>query len=73
MYEGLWKHLIRLTKTALQKVLGKAFITLPVLQTIIVETEAVLNGRPLAYISSDLNDPHTISFTLRTKHHLLTT
>ena len=55
-YGGFWERLIGLTKTALRKVLGKALVTLPVLQTLIVEIEAVLNDRPLTHVSSDLND-----------------
>ena len=55
-YGGFWERLIGLTKTVLRKVLGKAFVTLPVLQTLIVEVEAVLNDRPLTYVSTDLND-----------------
>ena len=55
-YGGFWERLIGLTKTALQKVLGKAFVTLPALQTLIVEIEAVLNDRPLTNVSTDLND-----------------
>ena len=65
-YGGFWEHLIGLTKTALQKVLGKAFVTLPILQTLIVEIEAVLNDRPLTYVSSDLNNPEPL-----TPSHLL--
>ena len=56
-YGGFWERLIGLTKMALRKVLGKAFVTLPMLQTLIVEIEAVLNDRPLTYVSSDLSDP----------------
>ena len=56
LVRGFWERLIGLTKTVLRKVLGKAFVTLPVLQTLIVEVEAVLNDRPLTYVSTDLND-----------------
>ena len=55
-YGGFWERLIGLTKTALRKILGTAIVTLPILQTLIVEIEAVLNDRPLTYVSSDLND-----------------
>ena len=48
--------MIGLTKTALQKILGRAFVTLPILQMQRVEIKAVLNDRPLIYVSSDLND-----------------
>jgi len=54
------------TKTTLRKVLGKALATLPVLQTGIVEIEAVLNNRPLTYVSADLKDPDPL-----TPSHLL--
>ena len=45
-----------LTKQSLRKVLGRAFVTLPVLQTIVVEIEAVLNDRPITYVSTDVRD-----------------
>ena len=45
-----------LTKQSLRKVLGRAFVTLPVLQTIVVEIEAVLNDHPLMYVSTDVRD-----------------
>lgn len=60
-YGGFWEHLIGLTKMALRKVLGKAFVTLPMLQTLIVEIEAVLNDRPLTYVSSDISDPEPLT------------
>jgi len=44
------------TKTALKKVLGKALVTLPVFQTLIVEIEAMLNDRPLMYVSADVSN-----------------
>ena len=55
-YVGFWERLIGLTKTALKKMLGRASINLITLQTIIVETEAILNDRPLTYISPDFED-----------------
>lgn len=58
---GFWERLIGLTKTVLRKVLGKAFVTLPVLQTIIVEVKAVLNDRPLMYLSLDLSNPEPLT------------
>ena len=41
---------------SLKKTLGHAFITLTVLQTTIVEVEAVLNDRPLTHLSSATED-----------------
>ena len=37
--------------------LGRTFISLITLQTIVAEIEAVLNDCPLTYILTDLNDP----------------
>jgi len=54
------KRLIGLTKTTLKKVLGRTFISLSTLRTIVIEIEAVLNDRPLTYISTDLNDPEPL-------------
>lgn len=55
-YGGFWERLVGLTKTALKKVLGRRHISLTVLETIIVEIEAVINDRPLTYVSSELGD-----------------
>ena len=45
-YGGFWERLVGITKQSLRKVLGRTFVTLPVLQTIVVEIEAMLNDRP---------------------------
>jgi len=50
-YGGFWERLIGLTKMTLRKVLGKAFVTLPMLQTLIVEIEVVLNDRSLTHVT----------------------
>ena len=42
-YGGWWEHLIGLTKMSLKKVLGRSRVTLPVLQTLVVEVKATLN------------------------------
>jgi transposase InsO family protein len=65
-YGGFWERLIGLTKTVLKKVLGRAHVTLSSLQTVIVEIEAVLNVRPLTYVSSDIEDEEPL-----TPSHLL--
>ena len=59
-YGGFWERLIGLTKTTLRKILGRVFVTLQVLQTLVVEIEAVLNDRLLTYVSPDLNDPEPL-------------
>ena len=55
------ERLIDLTKTSIKKMLGRAHITLLTLQTIIVEVEALLNDRPLSYISDDISDPEPLT------------
>ena len=45
----------------LKKTLGRAFITLDSLQTVIVEIEAHLNNRPLTYVNSELNEPEPLT------------
>jgi len=60
-YGGYWERLIGLTKNALKKVLGRVYVTLSSLQTIIVEIEAHLDNRPLMYVSSDLNEPEPLT------------
>ena len=55
-YGGFWERLVGLTKTAIKKVLGRRHVSLPTLETIVVEIEAVLNDRPLTLVSSELED-----------------
>ena len=55
-YGGWWERLIELTKTALKKTLGRANVSLIVLETLVVEVEAVLNDRPLTYTPSKCDD-----------------
>ena len=55
-FGGFWERLIGLTKTCLKKVLGRAHVTLATLETMVVEIEAVLNDRPLTYLSDDIQD-----------------
>ena len=60
-FGGFWERLIGLTKSSLKKVLGRTHATLESLQTIIVEVEAVLNNRPLTYVSPDVEDMEPIT------------
>ena len=65
-FGGFWERLVGLTKTAIKKVLGRRHVSLSTLETIIVEVEAILNDRPLTYVSSELSDPEPL-----TPSHLL--
>ena len=66
-FGGFWERLIRLTKTTIKKTLGRAHVSLEVLQTIVIEVELILNDRPLTYFSDDIIcDPEPI-----TPSHLL--
>ena len=53
-FGGFWEQLIGLTKTAINKTLGRSHVSLQVLQTIVVEVELILNNRPLTYLSDDI-------------------
>ena len=65
-YGGYWERLVGLTKNALKKTLGRAYVTLISLQTVIVEIEAHLNNRHLTYVSTEMNEPEPL-----TPSHLL--
>jgi hypothetical protein len=60
-YGGFWERLIGLTKMTMKKVLGRTFVSLTSLQTIVTEIEAVLNDRPITHMSSDISDPEPLT------------
>ncbi|XP_063418864.1 uncharacterized protein LOC134701657 [Mytilus trossulus] len=66
VYGGWWERLIGLTKNCIKKVLGRALVTFRVLETIVIEIEAILNDRPLTHVSTDLTDDEPL-----TPSHLL--
>ena len=70
---GFYERLIGLVKRCLKKTIGKAYLNMIELNTILIEEEAVLNSRPLTYPYVDINDasPLTPSHFL-CGHRLLT-
>ena len=60
-FGGFWERLIGLTKNAVKRVLGRAFVSLSTLQTITTEIEAHLNNCPLTYVSSEIDDPEPLT------------
>ena len=60
-YGGWWEHLIDLTKMSLKKVLGRSRVTLPDLQTLVVEVEAIINDRPMTHVSPNFNDAEPLT------------
>ncbi|XP_043245891.1 uncharacterized protein LOC122393710 [Amphibalanus amphitrite] len=63
---GVWEAMIATVKRALSVVLGKLLVTDEVLRTVITEVEAVVNSRPLTYVSTEVG-----SLEALTPNHLL--
>ena len=49
-----------ITKRALKKSLGKCKVTGQQLLSLLVETEAVINSRPLVYLNDDINSAEAL-------------
>ena len=68
---GHFERMVRSTKRCLKKTIGRAKLTYDELITSLIEIEAVINSRPLTYISPDsLQEPLTPSHFLTGKRVL---
>lgn len=65
-FPGAFERMVRSTKRCLRKMIGCTRLSLDELYTALTEVEAILNSRPLSYISAnDLEEP------LMPSHHLV--
>ena len=53
---GWWERFCRAVKEPLRKILGKTLLTYTELYTILTDTEAVINSRPLTFVGDDIRD-----------------
>lgn len=54
---GFYERLVRSTKTCLKKILGRSSLEYKEFETILLEVEAILNSRPLTFVSNEVDDP----------------
>lgn len=60
-FGGTWEQEIKSIKSALQVILQDHTVAEPVLQTVLIEVEGILNAKPLGYLSSDAADPDPVT------------
>ena len=60
---GMYEQLIRVFKMSIKKVLRRTFISLSELQTLIKVVQAVVNDRPITFVSYDVNDPEPLTLS----------
>lgn len=67
---GVWEHEIRSVKYGLKVALGEQIVTKAVPQTVLAETEGILNSKPFGYVSTDDKDidPVTTNLLLTVCH-----
>ena len=68
---GVYERMVKSTKRCLKKTVGRKSLTHDELLTLVTEVEAVLNSRPISYVSSeDTEEPLTPSHLI-TGHRIL--
>uniref|UniRef100_A0A5S6Q4U6 Integrase catalytic domain-containing protein n=1 Tax=Trichuris muris TaxID=70415 RepID=A0A5S6Q4U6_TRIMR len=60
-FGGSWERLIRCAKRAMATVFRGRSTNDEILQTVVVEVEGLLNGRPLTHVSSDVRDAEPLT------------
>jgi len=65
-FGGVWEREIRSVKAALSTTIGAQSVPEEVLRTVLIEVEAILNSKPLGYVSANIADVDPI-----TPNHLL--
>lgn len=60
-FGGIWEANIKSVKSHLYKVIGQQILTYEELTTVLVQIEALLNSRPLCWLSSDPTEPQTLT------------
>lgn len=58
---GAWERLVRSVKSALKVTLQERYPKEPVLTTLLLEAEAVVNSRPLTYVPADSSDEEALT------------
>ena len=58
---GVWERVIRTIRKVLDALLTERVFTEETLTTLMCEVEAIVNGRPLTYVSSDKDDPQPLT------------
>ncbi|UYV69201.1 hypothetical protein LAZ67_6002812 [Cordylochernes scorpioides] len=65
---GWWERLIRSMKNLLKKTLGKATLRKEQLVKMLEEVQSIMNGRPLTYISEEMEDPQPLTPAMFLRH-----
>ena len=60
-FGGAWEREVRSVKTAIRVSLGAQRVTEPVLRTVLIEVEGIMNSKPLGYVSSDHRDVNPVT------------
>lgn len=58
---GSWEREVRSVKEVLRIILGNQSVMEPVLRTVLIEVEGILNSKPRGYLFTDASDPDPIT------------